>query len=100
MKVMVGMESNGRTWELLGHGSTEFNPLHVVAMRKNGGSEADPRFWLMNWVDGSGIHGSRSRWKKGSTVHSMHSTLSHRELQGTLKGRRRCRVGEEEKRKY
>lgn len=100
MKVLVDMESSGGNQEILGHGSMEFNELHMVEMRKYVGSEGDPGFWLMNWVNGHGIRGSRSRWKEGSTMHSMHSTLSHRELQDSLKGRGGHRVGKGEKRKY
>lgn len=77
MKTVVDMESNGGTRELLGYGSVEFSALRVVEMRKNAGSEGEPSFWLMNWVDGNGIHGSRSQWKSGTIMHSMHSTLSH-----------------------
>lgn len=68
----------------------EFKKLHMVGMREKGGSEQDPHFWLMNCVDGSVIHGSRSQWKRGASMHSIHSALSHRELQATMKGRRRC----------
>lgn len=79
MKIVVDMESSGGTQELLGYGSAEFSALRVVEMRKNAGSEGEPSFWLMNWVDGSGIHGSRHswQWKSGTIMHRMHSTLSH-----------------------
>lgn len=48
MKVLVDMESSGGNQEILGHGSMAFNELHMVVMRKYGGSEGDPGFWLMN----------------------------------------------------
>lgn len=68
----------------------EFKKLHRVGMREKGGSEQDPSFWLRNCVDGSVIHRSRSQWKRGAIMNSIHSALSPRELEATMKGRRRC----------
>lgn len=77
MKIVVDMENNGGTQELLGYRSEELRAFHVVEMRKKAGSEGEPSFWLMNWLNGSGIHGLRSRWKSGTIMHCMHSTLNH-----------------------